>query len=251
MTLRGTAEDVDGAEVWVLIRPENGDYSTTNQRALDVIEGEWRLEIHLGTDSADDDVEYVITALALKASEAEVLKDALKDTDGETPASFTVDELFDDFQMAVARDDVRVALSAPVEAAPPPPSVSIHSPMEENVDSPLTVTGTAVLPPETALWLLLKPEGDPVHYVTTDSEIAVDQLGHWDSRLDLGRGPCDKGRRYLLYVLAAPRGGVIDEEMDRRLPDQYSVRLSAIPTDSTQLAAIRMTLRDYRGERHC
>jgi hypothetical protein len=251
MTLRGTAEDVGSAEVWVLIRPENGDYFTTNQRAIDVIEGEWRLSISLGGGPQDDGVEYVVTALALNAGEAELLKDALRDTDGETPASFTVDELSDDLQVAVARDDVRVTLSAPAEGASPASSASISFPTEEEVDSPLTVSGTAALPRDSALWLLLKPEGDPIYYVTTDSEVVVDQSGSWDSRIDLGRGPCDEQTNYKLYVIAAPRGGIIDQEMDRRLPDQYSVRLPAIPPDSIELAAIQMTLRDYKGERQC
>lgn len=121
----------------------------------------------------------------------------------------------------------------------------------ESVTSPLTVTGTGVLPSNRGLWLLLMPEEDLIYYVTTDSEIAVSAIGTWDSDLHLGRGECDEGTKYALYAVASPLDGVIAQEIHRRPAGQYSVRLRAIPSDATILASIDLTLGDYRGTRQC
>jgi hypothetical protein len=121
----------------------------------------------------------------------------------------------------------------------------------QTVDSPLTVTGRATLDQDRALWLVLKPDENPLYFVTTDREVDVDHSGNWSSGLHLGNGTCDEGDRYKLYAVAAPRNGIIEQELLRRSSGQYYVRLQAIPSDSIQLATIEIFLGKYKGNRVC
>ena len=101
------------------------------------------------------------------------------------------------------------------------------------------------------MWLLLKPAGDDTIYVTTDSEVAVDPTGFWDSNLHLGRGPCDVNRQFRLMLVTAPHGGVIEQEIPKRAPGQYSVRLTSVPDDTQVRRVINITLGEYVGDRTC
>lgn len=121
----------------------------------------------------------------------------------------------------------------------------------QSVVSPLVPRGTATIPAGQALWLLLKPAGDDTIYVTTDSEVAVDPSGFWDSNLHLGRGACDENRQYRLMLVTAPHGGVIEQEIPKRPLGQYSVRLKSVPEDTQIWKAINITLGDYAGDRTC
>lgn len=121
----------------------------------------------------------------------------------------------------------------------------------QSVVSPLVPRGTATIPAGQALWLLLKPAGDDTIYVTTDSEVAVDPTGFWDSNLHLGRGPCDVNRQFRLMLVTAPHGGVIEQEIPKRAPGQYSVRLTSVPDDTQVRRVINITLGEYVGDRTC
>lgn len=129
------------------------------------------------------------------------------------------------------------------------PTANIYYPMTgASVISPLVVSGSANLPKDTQLWLLLRAEsGDPRYFVTTDSPIAVGPSGDWQSRLRLGRSSRDNGMQYRLYAVAAPVGGVIDEEVPRRPKGQYSVRLPAVPADTKVLEEVRIQMAEFRG----
>jgi hypothetical protein len=244
MTLRGTAENIGNAEVWVLIRPENGDYLTTNQRPIDVIEGEWRLEASLGGDPQEDGAHYVVTALALHADEAAVLKEALRGAPGNGPASLTVDELSDDLRNAVARDDVRVTLTLP---SPVEGVGELKVPADgSEVVSPFTAEGVATTP-ERSLWLLVRPDNNRL-YTTFDMPIEVRPDGTWDlPPLRVGRGPEDIGRRFALLLVSAP---ATDSEIERRLndrpPEDSAAVFSELPSDSTELDRITVELVAWR-----
>lgn len=142
-----------------------------------------------------------------------------------------------------------VALLVGVAAAiaklvmPPVGEATILSPVNgQRVESPLTVTGTAELPPDSSLWLLVKPIGATTYYLTDKVAVVVNEDGHWASRLKLGRGPEDEGYQYDLFVLIAPDGGVVDQALANKPPEQFSAQFTSIPNDLEVSDRIRVEL---------
>lgn len=134
--------------------------------------------------------------------------------------------------------------SSPAGSRPSLDSGTFTSPTDgATVRSPHLLRGTAVLSPGRSLWVLLRADaGDPRFFVTTDRPIDVDGTGSWASNVGVGRGPKDEGASFHLHLISSPAGGVIDNEIPRRPKGEYSVRLADIPSDSQEIAVIRVVL---------
>jgi|tagenome__1003787_1003787.scaffolds.fasta_scaffold20539862_1 transcriptional regulator with XRE-family HTH domain len=132
---------------------------------------------------------------------------------------------------------------------PPASEATILSPVNgQRVESPLTVTGTTELPPDSSLWLLVRPIGATTYYLTDKVPVVVNEDGTWASRLKLGRGPEDEGYKYDLFVLIAPNGGVVDQALANKPAEQFSARFTSIPNDSEVTDRIRVELARFVGQ---
>lgn len=95
-----------------------------------------------------------------------------------------------------------------------------------------TVRGTARMPPETTLWVLVQPEaGDPAFFVGTREPVRVDASGIWVVTVGVGRDGRDMGERFNLFAVVSPTGGCVDREMAHRSSSTSYARMSAIPED--------------------
>lgn len=114
------------------------------------------------------------------------------------------------------------------------------------------MNGTAHVPEDYAIWTLLSFEGDPSLYLTSESEIPVNNAGEWTSTLTIGRGPCDEGSQYAMYLAAFPRGITIEPALAQRPDGQFSVRYASMPNFAILLDFKPFTLENYYlGTRNC
>lgn len=128
------------------------------------------------------------------------------------------------------------------------PMVAVEWPADgQQVESPLTVNGTAKLPSGSSLWLLVRPVGDTTYYLTDVVPAIVNQDGRWASRLTLGRDQDDEGEEYDLFALVVPNGGVVDRALANKPVDQFSARFKSIPNDVEAVHRIRVVLDEFIG----
>ena len=114
--------------------------------------------------------------------------------------------------------------------------VIITLPVDNATVSPrVTAHGTAKIPPETELWLLVQPqEGDPAFFTGTLEPVRIDASGAWVASVTLGtpeRGDRDAGRSFKLVALVSPTDGCVQREMSRRSSPNDFARMSGIPDD--------------------
>ena len=120
-----------------------------------------------------------------------------------------------------------------------------------DIVSPLLLQGTAHVPQDYSIWMLLSFPSDPSYYLTSDAEIKVDSASEWQLPLELGRGSCDVGTNYSVFLAAFPRSIVIEPAVAERPDGQFSVRFDTVPVYAILLDTSSFTLTSYVGLRTC
>jgi hypothetical protein len=111
------------------------------------------------------------------------------------------------------------------------------------VASPVTVSGTAEVPDDVALWVLIQPPDNRL-YTTHPNPLILDRLGQWEAQgLGVGKGEDSIGRSFTFHLVAVPKGA---DEIQKGLASKSEGRLSAtfdqIPPGAVELDAVRVTL---------
>lgn len=93
--------------------------------------------------------------------------------------------------------------------------VTITAPADQaSVPGTLDVHGTARLPSQTELWLLVQPQhGDPSYVAATPQALPIDSSGAWVARITIGRGPQDAGQAFRLVAVVSPTDGSIQRHV--------------------------------------
>lgn len=149
-----------------------------------------------------------------------------------------------------------------ISPAPPEPSIAPPSgttasvsfgnfemPMpDQEVISPLDVSGRATVSGGEALWLLSKPPNGNYYTTTSDpAPVDVDARGDWIiQEVGLGKGENDMNEPFELVLVAAPReGSVIEDSVDNR-GDRMSADLGKqLPEDTRELDRVTVRLTGY------
>ena len=118
----------------------------------------------------------------------------------------------------------------------------------ERVVSPLVVHGTAVVPPDRELWLMIQPP-DGIYSFVQRKPLRVDAAGAWTLPMRVGRAPEDVGLAYDLYVVSTPKKGSVFERVIRDAGSTPGkARQETLPADTKVVARIRITLAGYHGQ---
>lgn len=125
------------------------------------------------------------------------------------------------------------------------------------VVSPIYVSGRTFLETDEHLWLLLKPPKDPkaipladrkgLYVVTHKSPVTSgNEGGEWRRKVDLGNGPCDKGKDYQLFVFRTKTPDPIEAKQAKEKEDYPTFR--KIPPSAKVVGAADVKLVEYDGE---
>lgn len=133
----------------------------------------------------------------------------------------------------------RVADTEPSPSSPAGAAGFIESPADgASVAGSVEIHGTASLPVDAALWIVIEPPDTSIH-LTTRAPVIVDDAGQWFATAGVGRGDQDAGKSYTLYAVVAPRVGSI---FSTYVQDGRTGGLADMPADVTQLDSVHVTL---------
>jgi hypothetical protein len=117
----------------------------------------------------------------------------------------------------------------------------------EDVESPVDLSGTASLPSDWNLWLLIQPPNNRL-YTTSDDPILVDERGEWQLQgAGVGRGDRDAGRTFTFMLAASPKNADgIANALRTRPAGRRSAELPALPSGAVALDRVRVSLAGWR-----
>jgi len=129
------------------------------------------------------------------------------------------------------------------------------------VISPTLFEGHTFLASREQLWALLRPPVDPsakdptdqhgLYKVTDEEPIKVGEGGSWSTKIDIGRGDCDEGKQYHVYIIRSrPTRGAAGSIIDGARQHKTYPEFRSIPSDSKIVGRARVILSKYEGEHH-
>ncbi len=112
-----------------------------------------------------------------------------------------------------------------------------------SVASPVAVSGTASIPEDVAVWLMVRPDDGRFYFAERRPlQVSGDR---WKRSARLGRDDGDLGRAYELVLVATPStGSNFHKAIERAEAEGGSASVDALPADSQRLAGVTVRLGD-------
>jgi len=113
----------------------------------------------------------------------------------------------------------------------------------DTVPTGLTLSGTATIPNDMSLWLLIEPPDNLLH-TTTPHPLRIQQHGLWEVQgVGIGRGPRDIGNSFRFVLVAVPtREDPIARALADLGPDEGSSTVVDPGAGAQELDSVRVTL---------